>query len=251
MPHIETRRGNVYFADHRRDDAKPLVLIHGAAGSRLDWPLPLRKMGAVVPDLNGHGKSAGEGRESISEYADDMAALLDALDIERAYLCGQSMGGAIALTMTLEHPERVRGLVLISSGARLRVHPDILTQARRNPAAVADILFKWLWSGETDEATREKGKAAFMAQKPEVIARDYLACDAYDVREKLGDVKAPSLVLCGTADVMAPPKYSEALAAGILDATLRLFGGAGHNLHLERPVDVAAAMVDWMAERGV
>jgi pimeloyl-ACP methyl ester carboxylesterase len=250
MPQVETRRGNVYFADHRRDDAAPMVLIHGAAGSRLDWPLPLRKLGAVVPDLNGHGKSSGEGRETIGEYADDMAALLDGLDIESAFVCGQSMGGAIALMMALEHPERVRGLILIASGARLRVHPDILTQARRNPAAVADILFKWLWSGETDEAMREKGKAAFMAQKPEVIARDYLACDAYDVRDRLGNVRAPSLVLCGTADVMAPPKYSEALAAGIPDATLRLFDGAGHNLHLERPVEVAAAMSGWMSGRG-
>jgi pimeloyl-ACP methyl ester carboxylesterase len=249
MPSVETKRGAFYFADHRQDDLPPMVLIHGAAGSRLDWPLPLRKMGAVVPDLNGHGKSKGEGRESIREYADDMAALLDALGIERAFICGQSMGGAIALTMALEHPDRVRGLILIASGARLRVHPDILTQARRNPAAVADILFKWLWSGETDEATREKGKAAFMAQKPEVIARDYLACDAYDVRDRLGDVKAPTLVLCGTADVMAPPKYSAFLAAGIPDAALRLFEGAGHNLHLERPVEVAAAMTEWMKAR--
>lgn len=249
MPSIETKRGALYFADHRQDDTPPMLLIHGAAGSRLDWPLPLRKMGAIVPDLNGHGKSAGEGRETIREYAEDMAALLDALEIERAFICGQSMGGAIALTMALAHPARVRGLILIASGARLRVHPDILTQARRNPAAVADILFKWLWSGETDEATREKGKAAFMAQRPEVIARDYLACDAYDVRDRLGEVNAPSLVLCGTADVMAPPKYSEALAAGIPDATLRLFDGAGHNLHLERPVEVAAATADWMAVR--
>ena len=250
MPSIETKRGALYFADHRQDDTPPMLLIHGAAGSRLDWPLPLRKMGAIVPDLNGHGKSAGEGRETIREYAEDMAALLDALEIERAFICGQSMGGAIALTMALAHPARVRGLILIASGARLRVHPDILTQARRNPAAVADILFKWLWSGETDEATREKGKAAFMAQRPEVIARDYLACDAYDVRDRLGEVNAPSLVLCGTADVMAPPKYSEALAAGIPDATLRLFDGAGHNLHLERPVEVAAAVSAWMAVRG-
>jgi pimeloyl-ACP methyl ester carboxylesterase len=250
MPQVETRRGNVYFADHRRDDTPPMLLIHGAAGSRLDWPLPLRKMGAVVPDLNGHGKSAGEGRDTICEYADDMAALLDTLDIERAFVCGQSMGGAIALTMALEHPAQVRGLILISSGGRLRVHPDILTQARRNPAAVADILFKWLWSGETDEAMREKGKAAFMAQKLEVIARDYLACDAYDVRDRLGEIRAPSLVLCGTADVMAPPKYSEALAAGIPDARLQLFEGAGHNLHLERPVEVAAAVSAWMTGRG-
>lgn len=250
MPQVETRRGNVYFADHRLDDTPPMLLIHGAAGSRLDWPLALRKLGAVVPDLSGHGKSGGEGRETIREYADDMAALLDALDIERATICGQSMGGAIALTMALDHPARVRGLILISSGARLRVHPDILTQARRNPAAVADILFEWLWSGETDEAMREKGKTAFMAQKPDVIARDYLACDAYDVRDRLAEVGAPSLVLCGTADVMAPPKYSEALAAGIPDATLRLFDGAGHNLHLERPTEVASAIAGWTAERG-
>lgn len=249
MPIKETRRGAQYFADHRRDELPPLLLIHGAAGSRLDWPLALRKLGAVVADLNGHGKSAGEGRMSIGEYAEDMVALLDALAIETAFVCGQSMGGAIALMMALTHPARVRGLILISSGARLRVHPDLLSQVEHHPAAAADILFNWLWSGGTHDAMREMGRTAFMAQKPAVIARDYQACDAYDVRGRLGEIKAPTLVLCGSADVMTPPKYSEMLAREIPDATLRLFEDAGHNLHLERPVEVAAVIAGWMKGR--
>lgn len=234
MPIAATSRGGLYFADHRNAKSPPLLLIHGAAGTHLDWSMPLRKAGSIAVDLNGHGKSPGYGRETIAEYAEDMIALLDALDIPMAFVCGHSMGGAVALTMALEHPERLRGAVLISTGARLRVHPDILSQAESNPAAVAEILFSWLWAAETAEAVRARGRALFLAQKPSVIARDYLACDAFDVRASLHHIKTPVLVLCGTADAMTPVKYSQALAQGIAGAVLHLFEGAGHNLQLEQ-----------------
>ena len=234
MPIIATSHGGLYFADHRNAKAPPLLLIHGAAGTHLDWSMPLRKMGSIAVDLNGHGKSPGYGRETIAEYAEDMIALLDALDIPTAFVCGHSMGGAIALTMMLESPERLRGAALISTGARLRVHPDILSQAESNPAAVAEILFSWLWAADTAESVRARGRAIFLAQKPSVIARDYLACDVFDVRARLHQIKTPTLVLCGTSDTMTPAKYSQALAHGISGAVLHLFDGAGHNLQLEQ-----------------
>lgn len=248
MPHISNSRGDHYYADHRRADTPPLLLIHGAAGTHLDWSMPIRKMGSIAVDLCGHGKSPGYGRETIAEYAEDMVALLDALELETTYVCGHSMGGAIALTIALEHADRVRGLVLISTGARLRVHPEILTQAESNPAGVADLLFSWLWATDTDESARARGRAIFLAQKPIVIARDYLACDAFDIRASLHRIKTPAIILCGTADVMTPTKYSQLLADGIAGSKLHLFEGAGHNLQLERSEGVAEQIVGFVGK---
>src|SRR5690606_41761473 len=110
MAVIHTGRGPIWYANHRRDHFPhpPLLLIHGAAGTHLDWPLSLRRIHAVVPDLPGHGKSSDmPSRNRISTYAADMIALLDVLEIPSAVIVGHSMGGAVALTMGIGTERRV------------------------------------------------------------------------------------------------------------------------------------------------
>jgi len=152
------------------------------------------------------------------------------------------MGGAIALTLALNHPDRVAGLGLISTGARLKVTPAILNQAESQPEVVAELLMRWLWGDKVDSAVRERGKTQFMTLKPSVIARDYAASNVFDVRDRLGEIGVPTLVLCGTEDVMTAPKYSESLTAGIVGARVQWFEGAGHMLQIERSAEVAAAL---------
>ncbi|MCU0466286.1 MAG: alpha/beta hydrolase, partial [Anaerolineae bacterium] len=102
--------------------------------------MPIRKLSALAVDLNGHGRSSGEGHLTLADHAADLVALLDALDIEQIALVGHSMGGGIALTLALAYPERVARLVLVSTGARLKVHPDLLGSIESDPSAVADRL---------------------------------------------------------------------------------------------------------------
>ncbi|OQY81007.1 MAG: hypothetical protein B6D42_11970 [Anaerolineae bacterium UTCFX5] len=239
MPLIETARGALYLADHRRDGRPVVVLVHGAGGTHLDWPRAVRQVGCLAVDLNGHYKSAGDGHADMAGHADDLAALLDALGIDRAIVCGHSMGGAVALTFAIQHPDRMLGMALISTGARLRVNPEILRRAEHDPDSLDAFLLDYLWAGDPSK----RGPR----QRPAVVARDYLAANAFDARPWLDAIRMPTLVLCGTADRMTPPKLSEAIAAAIPGAELHLIEGAGHMLQLERPTAVAEYLTGWVA----
>ncbi|MCO6445401.1 MAG: alpha/beta fold hydrolase [Anaerolineae bacterium] len=239
MPLIETARGALYLADHRRDGRPVVVLVHGAGGTHLDWPRAVRQVGCLAVDLNGHYKSAGDGHADMAGHADDLAALLDALGIDRAIVCGHSMGGAVALTFAIQHPDRMLGMALISTGARLRVNPEILRRAEHDPDSLDAFLLDYLWAGDPSK----RGPR----QRPAVVARDYLAANAFDARPWLDAIRMPTLVLCGTADRMTPPKLSEAIATAIPGAELHLIEGAGHMLQLERPTAVAEYLTGWVA----
>lgn len=237
---------NLWYADHRREPDQPtLLLIHGAAGSHLDWSIALRKRNAIVPDLPGHGKSGGGGRTSVAAYAADMIAFMDALKLNRAVIVGHSMGGAIAQTMALEYADRVRGLILIGTGAYLPVNPAIL-RVREAQAEVGTLLKKWFWAKPVPETIRERGFELFMQTPAEITYGDYVACNTFDVRERLGDIHAPTLVIGGMADKMTPPSYSEFLAANIPNATLALIPDGGHMVAIEQPERVVSAVYDWL-----
>jgi len=223
----------------------PVVLIHGAGGNRLVWPAALRRLpGATVYalDLPGHGRSGGAGRERIGDYAADLVGFLDGVGEERAVLIGHSMGGAIAQTVALTAPERVSGLVLLSTGARLKVSPSILEGLQRDFRAVVRLTAEWAWGPGADPALVAEGQRAMEETGPQVLLGDFLACDRFDVRERVGEIRAPTLVATGSEDRMTPPRFGRWLADNIPGARFLLVEGAGHFLMLERPREVAAAV---------
>lgn len=246
MPMIETAHGTVYYADHRRGDVLPLLLIHGAAGTHLDWSIQLRKLNTVVPDLPGHGKSVMTGRTTIEAYTDDIIALMDALNLSSAAIGGQSMGGGIALMLALSYPERVRGLVLIGTGARLTVSPTILDRILTEQASVGQMLKTLLWGKHTEQRIRDLGYAQFMKTPAEVVYGDYLACHQFDVQHRLSEIKAPALIFGATEDQMTPMKRSETLAEHLPNAELIRVENAGHMMSLEQPTIVVEAVKTWM-----
>jgi pimeloyl-ACP methyl ester carboxylesterase len=249
MPIIETERGKFYYADHRQDDTPPLFLIHGAGGTHLDWSIQLRKLGTIVPDLPGHGKSEPPGRTTIDAYADDIIALMNALNLPSAVIGGQSMGGGIALMLALQYPERVRGLVLIGTGAKLRVSPAILDRLLTEQASVGEMFKTMLWGKHTDQRIRDLGYEQFMKTPAEVVHEDYLACNQFDVRDRLSEIRIPALVFGATEDQMTPMKWSEYLAENIAQAQLIRVENAGHMMGLEQPVVVVEAVKRWIEER--
>lgn len=252
MPLIETSRGAIWFADHRSVSSSdetlryPLLLIHGAAGTHLDWPIGLRKLNSVVPDLPGHGKSQGQGHQHVGEYAADMIALLNALDIPQAVIVGHSMGGAITLTLALDYPDRVAGLVLIGTGAHLPVNSLILDRVRDSQAEVGGLFKKWFWAKDVPDEIRQRGFELFMKTNPQVAYGDYVACSGFDVRDRLGEIRQRTLVIGGTADKMTPLSYAEFLAANIPNAQLVTVEGGGHMMAIEQPGVVVEAVRTWL-----
>ncbi len=251
MPQIDTPRGALYFADHRQSESTrfPVVFIHGAGGSRLDWPAQLRRLpeaNAIVLDLPGHGKSPGPGRTTIEEYANDVIALMNTLHIPRAVLAGHSMGGAIAQKVTLTQPAAVAGLILIATGAKLGVHPRILEGILDDPEGVADLLMEWMWAEGTPDAVKEQSRQQLLATPREVVHGDYLACNNFDCRARLPALYTNTLIVAGTADMMTPLRYSEFLHEHLRQSELVTIENGGHMLALEQPDRVAQAVRDWL-----
>ncbi len=254
MPTMHLGDQQLFYFEHRTaaSSAPPLLLIHGAGGQHTHWPPQVRRLeGAhiIAPDLPGHGRSGSAGRDTISAYAADMLLLMDALGVGRFVVGGHSMGGAIAQQLALDAPQRVAGLVLVATGARLRVTPQILDRVLTDCEAVIDFVLAHSFAPSADDGLRQVGRRILKAIPPQVVYGDYLACDRFDVMDRLPQIAAPALIIGGTADEMTPPKYLRYLAEHLPDAELHLIDGAGHMIMAERPAEVAHILRGWLERR--
>ena len=229
-----------------------LLFVHGAGGTHKHWGYQLQGLEGVsryALDLPGHGRSGGGGRAGISGYGEVILRLLDSLDLGRATLVGHSMGGAIALDFALHYPDRLNGLILVGSGARLRVAPAILTGILSDFETTVDLVCDYAFGPSAMEQLKRLGRQRLLKTPPEVLHGDYAACDAFDVMERLGEVHCPTLVIGGTADRLTPSKYSIYLRDHIPGAELALVDAAGHMVMLEKPEVVSRAVSKFAIER--
>ena len=256
MPFVEIEREKIYYVERgastNAQQGAPIVFIHGAGSSHLIWGAQLRALGdvarALALDLPGHHKSQGAGRDSIDAYAQVALQFLDARVIPRAIIVGHSMGGAIAQTLALAHPERVAALALVATGARLRVSPVFLDGFQNDFDATVDKIIAYYFAAGADARMIEKSASLLRACGPRVVLGDFSACDAFDATERLAQIRARTLVICGRADQLTPPKYSEFLAARIPNARLTLIEGVGHHVMIERAEEVNRALREFISQ---
>jgi pimeloyl-ACP methyl ester carboxylesterase len=240
--------GIYYFSNNEEDWARPaVILIHSAGGNHLYWPPEVRRLGQeriYAIDLPGHGKSEGFGRQSIADYARCVLDFMDALKIRKAVFVGHSMGGAIALTLAAEHTRRTLGIGLISSSARPRVNPTLLediTSPSNFPIAAQKIT-DWSFARTADARLKELALKRLLEVRPSVLQGDLNACDSYDGSARLGKIKVPALIMCGTEDKMTPPHHSQMLKDKIKGSILKMVDGSGHMLMLENPQAVGKTL---------
>lgn len=217
------------------------VLLHGAGGSHLDWPPTLRRLsGAHVYalDLPGHGRSKPPGRERIEAYADAVARFLETVNVERGILIGHSMGGAIAQEVALRQPPALLGIVLLATGARLRVSDEIMRGLRDSQENTLDMLMGGYWGDDAPESIKELTRRRLQEIDDEVLYGDFLACDRFDRMDRVQEIGLPTLVISGTVDRMTPLKYGRYLAQKIPSARLKIVEGGSHMMALEKPQEV-------------
>lgn len=223
----------------------PLVFIHGAGGTHQHWLLQVRDLvraPVFAIDLPGHGRTEAPGRASIQSYACWLISFLDALELKEVVLVGHSMGGGIALSASMDYPDRVAALGLVATGARLRVAPPLLEALRQDPAAAVQTICGSAFGPSAPPEILQQGAEQMGAVPADVLYDDFKACDGFDVMDRLGEISAPTLVLCGSQDLMTPCKYSLCLRDHIPGAVLLLVEGAGHMVMIERPGRVTTAL---------
>lgn len=236
------------------DRLSAIVFIHGAGGSHQIWFNQLRVLGrwwrVIALDLPGHGDSNGSGAEQIEVYRDLVKGFVTKLGLDRIVLVGHSMGGAITQGFALAYPDQLEAIGLVGTGARLRVHPNILAGLRDEPQGAVECITKWARAPGTPAVVVGQDAEAMLRTPVPVIERDFRACDAFDLMEQVEEIGVPALVICGADDLMTPPKYAEYLHQKIKGSQLVLISGAGHMVMLEKPDEVNRAIKVFLEQLG-
>ena len=249
---MPTAAGLYYFAHGEELRARPPVLVlHGAGGSHLSWPPQIRRLNGqrmFTLDLPGHGKSQGIGRQDIAEYGKAVIEFMKALRLSAVVLVGFSMGSAIALSLALQYPKRVLALGLMGSGAKMRVSTGTLELAS-NPStfqSAVETVVENSYSSGIDPRIKELAVQQMAETRQAVLYGDFLACDEFDVMERVNKIHVPTLIISGSADRMTPPNRSEFLRDQIEGAQLHIVEGAGHMVMIERPDEVAGLLSEFL-----
>lgn len=246
----------------------PILLVHGMwCDHRAFEGLVTALDGsfrAIRLDLRGHGSSEAPYRPwGVAEAARDLHKALDALTIDQAVVVGHSLGGMAALQLALDAPDRLRALVLVSTSAE---HETAERQSQLRSLAMT-IRFsgarRWMLKLAAEaffsETFRQQdpGKVAEWRRTVRSMKKRALvqALQAVSRRpsflDRLGTLRIPALVVCGTKDAIADPAHAKAVAERMPKGRAVLAPGAGHALPYEKPGELASAITGFLADQGV
>ena len=238
----------------------PLLLLHAVADSWRSFervlPYLPDALHAFVPSQRGHG-DATRPRTGYrpEDFASDLLAFMDAVEVEAAVIAGGSSGGLIGRRFAIDHPERTLGLVLLGSPASLKGKPDVLELWDTTLSTLADPIDPHLVREFARSCLAQPIPAPFF----ETIVRENLKVPARvwtatfegllgdDSFRDLHNIKAPTLVVWGDQDSIIPRSDQEALTAAIPDSRLLVCPGAGHAFYWEIPERVAVELAHWIA----
>jgi pimeloyl-ACP methyl ester carboxylesterase len=258
MPFYESSLGTLHYTVSPRtavsaetNGRPPLLLIAGAGGSLLHWPPQLRYLpGATLYalDLPGHGRSTGQGSNRIEAYVEVIHEFAVGLGLAGFVVAGHSMGGAIALAYMRTYPEQLAGAILVATGGRLRVHPDLLAALPDDFERACQQIIEWSYASAADPQMIALALQQFREVDPRLLLGDLLACNQFNMMADLEQLHLPALIICGAEDRMTPPRYSEFLHAHLPDSRLQLVEKAGHMVQLEQPTVVSTLIAEFLDE---
>lgn len=269
MPHLITESaGKIEIYYEEQGEGDPVVLIGGVSSTAEVWEHQTRALAAqhrvLCPDNRGSGRTRvpeDDGVRTMERFAGDVLALLDGLELERVHLVGASMGGMIVQQFAVEHPGRLRSLVVACS------HPGGALAVAPSPEAVAKLV-QGQMEGASPEAERAGLEVVFhpdslvqrpglvewysagkkrLPHTPQELQRRTEAVGGFDVSERLRELRVPTLVLTGSDDRIVPPENSRRIAAAIPGAELVVVEGTGHAFFIEKAEDANRALLAFFA----
>ena len=240
---------------------KPALLFANSLGSDLHiWDDVADLLGGhfriVCYDKRGHGLSEAPAPPyTINDLSQDVFGLLDALKIERAVVCGISVGGLIAQALALSHPERVRGLVLSDTGARIgSVESWEERIATVRAGGLESLLSPTMerWFSRQFRECHDADVRGYSNMLLRTTVDGYIGtCCALrdaDFHATVSQIKSPTLVLCGAEDIATPPELGRELASLIAGAEFSLIESAGHLPCIEKPLPMTERMLKFFRE---
>lgn len=205
-----------------------LVFIHGVGNSSLSFYYQLRHFrNSKAIDLPGHPD--GIPCNSIQGYLEWLRGFVKARRYKDVVLCGHSMGGAIAQMYALKYPEELIGLILIGTGAKLKVSPQYFEKAQDD----ADPVRVWVDAQKVHFTGVEPDLYQLLVQRaaqigPDVGLNDLLCCDQFDVMSEISKINLPTEIIAGSMDQLTPVKFADYLANNIANSQEHVIQGGNH-----------------------
>ena len=244
MARVTTSSGcGLGYTEAGGGERTPIIFLHGVGSDKSVWRPQLEYCGserrAIAFDYPGYGDSdpAFEGM-SREDYASSILAAMTELGIDRAHVCGLSLGGVVAIAMHAAWPRRIASLILADTFAE---HPDGRGIYERSVAASSDL--RALAENRVDVLLAQPADPNVRREVVETMAR--IAPEAYRVgaeavwlasqQDRARAIRVPTLVLCGAQDRITPPALSLTLTKLIPGAQYEEIQGAGHISNLEKP----------------
>jgi pimeloyl-ACP methyl ester carboxylesterase len=276
MPKTNVGNVELYYEDHGSGD--PLLLIMGLGADANGWMFQVPELSkhyrTIVFDNRGVGRSdKPAGPYSIAQMADEAVGLLDILEIERAHVCGISMGGMISQEVALKHPKRLRSLILgctyakpddgvlqnqslstSNLGGSVDAEGNIsLDTSKLDPMMFFQTLLPLTFNQSFIETDLPKVMQLFASSLQygfdlNAVLAQAQAAAKHDTTTRLGQIKTPTLVITGDADLLIPPSNSDVLAREIPAARLVKIPGGSHAFNIETPDVFNRAVLDFLRD---
>lgn len=254
--------GGLYWEEHGPVNAPVLLLSAGLGGSASYWAPNLTALSAryrvLLYDHRGTGRSERmiDGMLTVERMADDMRIVMAAAGAERVTVIGHAAGGLAGLALALAAPDRVERLVVINGWARLDPHTArcfdtrlVLLRNGARPYLHAQPLFLYppQWISENhDRLQAEEEELIAHFPDVEMVQRRIAAVRHFNIMDRMGAVRAPTLLLASDDDMLVPPPCSEVLANGIPDAQLARMTHGGHACNVTRPDNFNRWLLAWL-----
>jgi pimeloyl-ACP methyl ester carboxylesterase len=254
MPEVWVKGTKIHYQELKPGKSArswPIVLIHGSGGNSGLWKKVLEELSAeyrsLALDLPGHGLSPGDGLRSVPEAGDFVEEFLDALGLKNVVLGGHSFGGAVVQYMALHHARNLKALLLIGTGARLRVLPEALEMARKMAfGEIPPQFHPWGFAEKASPEIIAEGEKEWAKTGSLARYNDFVSCDQFDIIGEVEKIRLPALIACGREDRLTPVKYSEFLNQKIRGSRMEVIDGAGHLVMLENPRGLSQAILRFL-----
>lgn len=249
MPEAAANGITIHYEE--RGEGDPLMLIMGLGADGSLWEDHVQEyekhFRCILMDNRGAGGSDKPGGPySTKMMADDTAGLMDALGIEKAHIAGISMGGAIAQELALNHPDKARSLVLVSTWAKCNNYAVTVFEhfrkirATAQPGDFLELLQLWIYAppfydGHMDDLRQGQQDAADDANPmpQHAFSAQCDACIDHDTTGRLDQINVPTLITIGDQDIFTPPAFSQYLHENISGSEIFFLQGCGHAHHWE------------------
>lgn len=265
MPAKRVNGVELYYELHGPDKAPVLVLNNGILMSTASWAFQKEALSQnyrlLLYDCRGQGQSEHPAEAySMDLHAQDLAGLLDTLEIEAAHIAGISYGGEVAQAFALKYPRQTRSLILADTVSQVDPSLRIIVQswldaAQEEPARRAEAFFHatapWNFSAEfiaANPALMEDALRRYAFLDYPAVMRLIQCFFGVDFRERLDEIHCPTCILYGEKDLLKGRPYAEILHAAILDSEMHVLLKAGHASCIERPKEFNTILLGFLSK---